>query len=169
MSPPESDTADPLVPKAPRNRRGRRLPSSDPRECTVEHARKALLPPLDEAKPRLTAGLSLHLRVATYGDSPTCGGAPACRRRRSSLRRKLENTPKLLRRKLEKRLDKPEGSLDEWKRGIIEWYDFGEQIKEALRTFLEELDDNDAPRKTIQRELEHQLDLDKGELDSWLK
>ena len=78
-----------------------------------------------------------------------------------------EITPKLLRRKLEKRLDKPEGALDAWKQGIIEWYDFGEQIKEALRTFLEELDDNAAPTKTIQRELEHQLDLDEGELDSW--
>jgi hypothetical protein len=78
-----------------------------------------------------------------------------------------EITPKLLRRKLEKRLDKPEGALDAWKQGIIEWYDFGEQIKEALRTFLEELDDNAAPTNTIQRELEHQLDLDEGELDSW--
>ncbi len=34
---PESDTADPLVPKTPRNTRKRRPPSSEPRECTVEH------------------------------------------------------------------------------------------------------------------------------------
>jgi hypothetical protein len=78
-----------------------------------------------------------------------------------------EITPKLLRRQLEKRLDKPEGALDAWKQGIIEWYDFREQIKEALQTIPKELYDNAAPTTTIQRELEHQLDLDEGELDSW--
>jgi hypothetical protein len=74
---PESDTTDPLVPKASRNRHGRRTLSSEPRECTVEHVHEGLLPPLDEAKPRLAAGVTLHLRVATYGDSPTCAGVPA--------------------------------------------------------------------------------------------
>jgi hypothetical protein len=47
---PESDTADLLVPKAPRNRRKRRPPSSEPRECTVEHVHKDLLPPSDEVE-----------------------------------------------------------------------------------------------------------------------
>ena len=52
MSPPrlEPETVDPLIPKAPRNRRERRPPSSEPREITVEHAHKALLPPRDEAE-----------------------------------------------------------------------------------------------------------------------
>jgi hypothetical protein len=78
-----------------------------------------------------------------------------------------EITPKLLRRKLEEHLDRPEGDLDVWKQSIIEWYDFGEQIKKALRTFLEKLDENAAPTETIQRELEHQLHLDESELDTW--
>jgi hypothetical protein len=46
---PEPDTFDSLIPKVPRNRRWRRPPSSDPREITVEHAHKVLLPPCDEA------------------------------------------------------------------------------------------------------------------------
>jgi hypothetical protein len=79
---PESDTKDPLVPKSPRNRLGRRPPSSEPRECTVDHDHKALLPPLDETTSRLTTGLTLHVHVTTYDDSPTCVGSPACRRHR---------------------------------------------------------------------------------------
>ncbi len=47
---PESDTADPLVPKTPRNRHRRRPPSSEPCEITVENAHKALLPPSDEVE-----------------------------------------------------------------------------------------------------------------------
>ncbi len=78
---PESDTADPLIPKVPRNRLGRRPPSSEPRECMVENTHKALLPPLDEVKTRLTTGLDFHLCVSTYGDSPTCEGVPEHRRR----------------------------------------------------------------------------------------
>ena len=79
-----------------------------------------------------------------------------------------ETTPKLLRRNLEKQIKKAEGALDEWKKVINEWYELGEQIKKALRKFLQELDENAEPTpKTIRRELEHQLDLDEGELDSW--
>jgi hypothetical protein len=48
---PESDTSDPLVPKVPQNRRGRRPPSSESHECTVEHVHKALLPALDDIRP----------------------------------------------------------------------------------------------------------------------
>jgi len=40
-----------------------------------------------------------------------------------------ETTPKLLRRKLETQLKKPQGALNEWKKAIREWYDLGEQVK----------------------------------------
>ena len=40
----------PLIPKAPRNRRERRPPSSEPREITVEDTHKVLLPPCDETE-----------------------------------------------------------------------------------------------------------------------
>ena len=53
-----------------------------------------------------------------------------------------ETTPKVLRRKIEDLLKKDEGDLDEWKKLIREWYELGESIKVALRTFLQELDED---------------------------
>jgi hypothetical protein len=79
-----------------------------------------------------------------------------------------ETTPKVLRRKIEKRLKKEEGHLDEWKKLIIEWYELGGSIKIALRKFLQDLDeDAEVTPKAIRRELEQQLDLDEGDLDCW--
>ena len=85
----------PLVPKTPQNRRGRRPPSSETHECTVDHAHNDLHPPLDETNPRLTTGLTLHLRlsVATYGDSPTCAGVPGHRRHRVMVEVNRSMTP----------------------------------------------------------------------------
>jgi hypothetical protein len=79
-----------------------------------------------------------------------------------------ETTPKVLRRKIEKRLKKEEGDLDEWKKLIIEWYELGGSIKVALRKFLQDLDEDvEVTPKAIRRELEQQLGLDEGDLDCW--
>ena len=78
-----------------------------------------------------------------------------------------ETTPKVLRRRLEKQLDRDEGDLDKWKKVIIEWYQQAEDIKTALRKWLQDFDDTEATPKAIRRELERQLKLEEGKLDSW--
>ena len=82
-----------------------------------------------------------------------------------------ETSAKQLRRKLEKRLGRDEGDLDEWKGLIKEWYLLADECKTELRKFLRACFDKDADDmptpKAIRRFLETQLELDEGDLDSW--
>ena len=82
-----------------------------------------------------------------------------------------ETSAKQLRRKLEKRLGRDEGDLDEWKGLIKEWYLLADDCKTELRKFLRACDDKDADDmptpKAIRRFLETQLELEEGDLDSW--
>jgi hypothetical protein len=84
----------------------------------------------------------------------------------------VETTPKVLRRKLERKLKRDEGDLDGWKKLILEWYNRADDIKTALRKLLQKINDDDDESiewtpKAIRRELEKRLKLDEGELDCW--